>query len=272
MRESADQLILEYLAVVADVAHRHLGSRERLDFMTRLRDRIEEHRGGSADPAKIRKVLARIGDAERLVLRERRRLDAARGAAATATDTAPGTGTDAAADTDAAAEGVAPGSAPERPRYGPPFPRTFGHPDGGPIGPPAGSSLESEPDDARADAADLGTLARRRPLEVGALGLLGLGGLLLPIPLWLFGAGLVGYSRMWTRRAKLIGVAGPLAVTGAGALWYARGDDGVVDAVSTATSTILRFAGLVGAIFLGVLLLRGAGVRSLRMRGRWHEP
>jgi hypothetical protein len=84
MTEVAEQLILEYLGKVADAAHGELSSRERLDFCNRLRQRIEEHRRGSNDLRQVRQVLARFGDPEFLVARERRRLDELRAATASA--------------------------------------------------------------------------------------------------------------------------------------------------------------------------------------------
>lgn len=81
MSEAADQLVLEYLGTVADVAHGRLSAQERLDFINRLRSRIEEYRGGSDNPRHVRQVLARFGDPSYLVERERRRLDEARGPA-----------------------------------------------------------------------------------------------------------------------------------------------------------------------------------------------
>jgi hypothetical protein len=60
MIEHADQLVLEYLSRANDAAHRSLGARERIDFMARLRQRIEEERaaaGGATEPAQVRKVL-----------------------------------------------------------------------------------------------------------------------------------------------------------------------------------------------------------------------
>ncbi|KAB2337814.1 hypothetical protein [Actinomadura rudentiformis] len=84
MAEVAEQLILEYLGKVADAAHGELSSQERLDFCSRLRRRIEEHRRGSNDPRQVRQVLARFGDPKYLVARERRRLDEIRAATASA--------------------------------------------------------------------------------------------------------------------------------------------------------------------------------------------
>ncbi|MQA87551.1 MAG: hypothetical protein GEV03_23740 [Streptosporangiales bacterium] len=77
MHERADQIVLEYLRRVGDVAHRVLRSDERLDFMTRLRARIEEIRAqtGAVEPEQVRRVIARFGDPARLVERERQRLE-----------------------------------------------------------------------------------------------------------------------------------------------------------------------------------------------------
>lgn len=244
MGKSADQLILEYLAVVADIAHRQLGSRERVDFMTRLRERIEEHRRGSADPAQVRRVLARFGDPERLVRRERRRLD---GVAAGSTP--PGSG----------------GRSPRSVRNGGRTTRTFAWN-------PASAAQMRRAARARRAARRVESAgqspkvhggwrsqARDRALEVGALGLLGLGGLLLPVPLWLFGAVLAVCSREWAARDKFLGLAGPLVVTGIGVLWYGVRHTGpglAVDAIFTGGPMTLRFAGPAGAVLLGVRLLR----------------
>lgn len=74
--EQGDQLVLEYLRRAGDIAHRTLRSDERLDFLTRLRMRIDEHRAeaGAVGPAQVRKVLDRFGDPVYLVERERQLL------------------------------------------------------------------------------------------------------------------------------------------------------------------------------------------------------
>ncbi|MEO3809397.1 hypothetical protein ABGB17_10400 [Sphaerisporangium sp. B11E5] len=77
MIERADQLVLEYVSKVADAAHGVLRTEQRLDFVRRLRDRIEEERRGSDDPATVRKVLGRFGDPAVLLRREIERLTAA---------------------------------------------------------------------------------------------------------------------------------------------------------------------------------------------------
>ncbi|RJL33147.1 exosortase/archaeosortase family protein [Bailinhaonella thermotolerans] len=76
MSEQADQLVLAYVSRVADAAHGMLRPHERLDFVRRLRLRIDEMRDGSDDPAVVRKVLARFGDPAALVAREADRLAA----------------------------------------------------------------------------------------------------------------------------------------------------------------------------------------------------
>ncbi len=73
--EEAEQLILDYLRRVGDSAHGTLRADQRVDFVRRLRARIEEMRAGSTDPRRVRKVLARFGDPPRLVSRERERLE-----------------------------------------------------------------------------------------------------------------------------------------------------------------------------------------------------
>lgn len=74
--ERADQLVLEYVSKVADAAHGVLRTEQRLDFVRRLRDRIEEERRGSDDPAAVRRVLGRFGDPAVLLRREIDRLTA----------------------------------------------------------------------------------------------------------------------------------------------------------------------------------------------------
>ncbi|GAA3809051.1 hypothetical protein GCM10022226_31700 [Sphaerisporangium flaviroseum] len=74
--ERADQLVLEYVSKVADAAHGVLRTDQRLDFVGRLRARIEEERRGSEDLATVRKVIARFGDPSALLQRELQRLAA----------------------------------------------------------------------------------------------------------------------------------------------------------------------------------------------------
>ncbi len=75
--ERADQLVLDFVSRAADAAHGVLRQDHRLDFVKRLRARIESERAGSEDPKAVAKVLARFGDPAALVEREARRLSGA---------------------------------------------------------------------------------------------------------------------------------------------------------------------------------------------------
>jgi len=77
---SGDRLILDYLARVTVAGTRYLPKGSRMTFVGKTRSRIEREVGptGTADPAHVREVLARLGDPEDLVRAERARLDAER--------------------------------------------------------------------------------------------------------------------------------------------------------------------------------------------------
>ncbi|MDP9848492.1 hypothetical protein [Streptosporangium lutulentum] len=75
MIERADQLVLEYVSRAADAAHGVLPPRQRIDFVGRLRKRIDAERTGAEGPEAVAKVLARFGDPAALVRREVRRLE-----------------------------------------------------------------------------------------------------------------------------------------------------------------------------------------------------
>jgi hypothetical protein len=119
--------------------------------------------------------------------------------------------------------------------------------------------------------AELDELFRRQSVEVGAAALLGFGGLLLPIPLWIFGAAAALLSRTWTARDKWLGLLVPplaaaaLAVTTGG--FGPLGDD-----LRTGDAPLsLRLAGPAGALYLGWRLLQATGVKTVRItraRGR----
>jgi hypothetical protein len=78
MSERADQIVLDYLRRVADAAYGVLRSDERLEFLARVRRRIDEVRiRQRADkPAQVQRVLDRFGAPEALVEQERLRLAA----------------------------------------------------------------------------------------------------------------------------------------------------------------------------------------------------
>jgi hypothetical protein len=77
---SGDRLILEYLSRVTMAGTRYLPKGSRIAFVGSTRNRIEREigPGGAADTARVRDVLARLGDPEDLVRAERARLDAER--------------------------------------------------------------------------------------------------------------------------------------------------------------------------------------------------
>ena len=77
---SGDRLILEYLTRVTVAGTHYLPKGRRIAFVGNTRNRIEREIGpnGSADPAHVREVLARLGEPEDLVKAERARLDAER--------------------------------------------------------------------------------------------------------------------------------------------------------------------------------------------------
>ncbi len=97
---TADRLMREYLAKVAEAGTRYLPKGDRMAFVSKTRRRIERESGPRAgDPECMQEVLARLGEPEDLVMAERARIDAARirhkapdaetGAAAAESVTAP---------------------------------------------------------------------------------------------------------------------------------------------------------------------------------------
>ena len=65
----ADRLILEYLSRVAAAGNRQLPKGRRMAFVSATRNRIwrEIGPGGTADPDRVREVLARLGEPDDLV-------------------------------------------------------------------------------------------------------------------------------------------------------------------------------------------------------------
>ena len=74
----ADRLILEYLSRVAAIGNRQLPKGRRMAFVSATRNRIWREIGpsGTADPDRVKEVLAGLGEPEDLVKAERVRLDA----------------------------------------------------------------------------------------------------------------------------------------------------------------------------------------------------
>ena len=79
MSPTAEQLIRDFLNRVSVAARTKLSSDDRRAFLARMRFSIEQHCGppGTADPVVVAKVLARLGDPEKLVDAEVARLKAA---------------------------------------------------------------------------------------------------------------------------------------------------------------------------------------------------
>jgi hypothetical protein len=77
---SGEKLILEYLSRVTVAGLHYLPKGGRIAFVGSTRHRIERETGpaAKADPARVREVLAQLGDPEDLVRAERARLDAER--------------------------------------------------------------------------------------------------------------------------------------------------------------------------------------------------
>jgi len=117
-------------------------------------------------------------------------------------------------------------------------------------------------------------LARKNPLEAVAVLVLGIGGLLLPFPLWLVGAVIAIFSRRWGKRDKWLALIGPpgfavicmllLGISGGGNFFHA------LAAASHQFGLLLRVGSLLSAGFLVWRLRRGPQRRKTPpwLRGR----
>ena len=117
-------------------------------------------------------------------------------------------------------------------------------------------------------------LARKNPLEAVAVIVLGIGGLLLPFPLWLIGGLIAVFSRKWGKRDKWLALLGPpgfavicmllLGLTGGGAFFHALAQ------ASHQFSLLLRVGCLLSAGYLVWRLRRGPRRRKTPpwLRGR----
>jgi hypothetical protein len=117
-------------------------------------------------------------------------------------------------------------------------------------------------------------LARKNPLEAVAVVVLGIGGLLLPFPLWLVGALIAIFSRRWGKRDKWLALIGPpgfavvcmllLGISGGGNFFHA------LAAASHQFSLLLRVGSLLSAGYLVWRLRRGPQRRKTPpwLRGR----
>ncbi len=116
-------------------------------------------------------------------------------------------------------------------------------------------------------------LAREHPLEIGAVVLLGLGGLIFP-PIWLIGALLALSSRAWDIRDKWTGVAGPVAVVIIGTwvlvtVGHHHGSfSGYLSSAWLIGERLSRAAAVLGAAYLAWRLRRG----PRELTPPWHRP
>jgi hypothetical protein len=116
-------------------------------------------------------------------------------------------------------------------------------------------------------------VVRRFAREMLALLLLGLGGLLLPIPLWLIGAAVGLTSRAWRGADKFIGIAGPLlfTVAGVGVIGALNKNPSIpvdlhayVAAAHADASLFVRIGAALGTAYLAARLPRGRANRPIR--------
>lgn len=215
MIERADQLVLNYVSKAADAAHGVLRSDQRLDFVKRLRARIEEERRGSQDSREVARVLARFGDPKALVAREVNRL---------------------AQSTSAPAESSGlPGYPPAADGSTTVFPSIVD--DAEPVSsPPTQQRLArrglsfaglrraamSSANPMATEGRDAVSILREHRREVVAMAILALAGLLIPFNLpavaifrvpvlvWALGAVLVVSSDSWALRDRLLGIGAPI--------------------------------------------------------------
>jgi hypothetical protein len=232
---TGDEMVQAYLSRVAAAA-RHLPKGARIAFVGRTRAQIERQIGaeGTPDPGKVAEVLDALGEPEELVRAERLRIDS---------KWLKNRGRDGGSEEATAA--AVPASAPRvyrplRSRWKPLAPVTRPLPDDATTGPEdvQGHTVPPEPDatvpppwpgdldaimppgpvvEERRPAGRRGPTpldglwrrARAHKLESIAVVVLGLGGFLLPFPLWLVGALVATFSRLFDLRDKTVAWVGP---------------------------------------------------------------
>jgi hypothetical protein len=110
-------------------------------------------------------------------------------------------------------------------------------------------------------------LARKHPLEVAAVLLLGLGGLIDPFPLWLLGALAALVSRLWDARDKSAALVLPVVLALIGAIVIAGLTArpatlaGFAHAVRVDGWDLMRGGAVFGAAYLAWRLRRGRRTR-----------
>ncbi|WP_090940356.1 hypothetical protein [Nonomuraea jiangxiensis] len=226
MIERADQLVLNYVSKAADAAHGVLRADQRLDFVKRLRARIEAERRGSQNARDVSKVLARFGDPVALVEREVRRL----------ADTGASTGSDPSAGGRASGSTGGGASTLRFPaivddRDGPPGVRAYRKIAQERLDRGAGRGLPfvglrraamSSANPMATGGRDARTVVKEHPRDTSAMVMLVVAALLVPfdlpllaifpVPLvvWAAGAAIVLLSETWNVRDKAVGAGAPL--------------------------------------------------------------
>lgn len=123
---------------------------------------------------------------------------------------------------------------------------------------------------------------RRSPLEISALALLILAGLIYPFPIWLIGfllwaggAAMVGISRAWAGQDKFVGLAVPVIVAFVGtALALASGGEHdtfqpYAHEIASTGSLLLRITIILGGLYLAWQARRG---RREPLAPPWQRP
>lgn len=210
MIERADQLILNYVSRAADAAHGVLRQDQRLDFVKRLRSRIEQERHGLESAKDVAKVLARFGDPVALVEREATRLRAPEEPAPQAPRVR-----DVADTTRVLPPGVATGMREAQQRLS----RRPGR--GMPLAGLRNAAMASA-NPMSTGGRDAATIVKEHPRDAAALVVLVLAALLVPFNLpavaifrvpvlvWALGALLIMISDSWSLRDRIVGVAAPM--------------------------------------------------------------
>ncbi|MEO3874526.1 hypothetical protein ABGB18_37530 [Nonomuraea sp. B12E4] len=240
MIERADQLVLNYVSKAADAAHGVLRADQRLDFVKRLRARIEVERQGSQNAREVSKVLARFGDPVALVERELRRLaEAGATGARTGRDPAPPAGRSGGGDGapgESGGTGAGPGATLRFPaivddRDTPPGVQAYRKIAQERLDRQAGRGLPfaglrraamSGANPMATGGRDARTVVKEHPRDTAAIVILVVAALLVPfdlplvaifpVPLvaWAVGVTIVLFSETWNLRDKVVGAGGPV--------------------------------------------------------------
>ncbi|MEV0583895.1 hypothetical protein [Nonomuraea sp. NPDC050310] len=280
MQESAEQLVLDYVARVADAAHGVLRPDQRVDFVNRLRARIERERAGSTNPREVARLLARFGEPRAQVEREVRRLAPAaqpENAAAVLMESSGNTTPLPKVDTTKfprIIDDVPPGVARSRREAQQRLDRRGRRP--APLVRFRQAAM-STANPAATDGRDAVTILRAHSREVTAMVVLFVAALLVPfnvgelaifeVPLvvWAVGAFLVLLSETWTLRDKLLGIAAaPLTYLVGGALVAAARLGGADQGFGRFITEFWAYS--------GIMFMVGTGLGVVRLAYKLLDP